>query len=336
MKFRFLLPLVLLLAFAGCTGGDNDPGAQTDSQGGDKFQVVATTGQVGDLVRRLGGEHLDISVMMGPGIDPHLYEPFPSDMIKLDGADLIVYSGLHLEGKLTDVFESIVQKRKSKKVIALTQGLLSANDERLIHPEGFNDLHDPHVWHDVAMWSDCAEYLANQLIEFDPSHAEHYQSNLAQVQKDFQELDAWCKGEIASVPEKARMMVTAHDAFAYFSKAYGLESVGLKGISTEDEVDLGQMQKVANLLVERKVPCVFIESAVPRRIVEALVEECQSQGHSVRIGGELYADAMGPIGSGADDYLGMIRANVETIVSGLVGEANSEVSVVKEGGENDD
>lgn len=336
MKYQVLLPLVILLAFAGCTGSDNDPGQQSDSQNGDKLQVVATTGQVGDLVRRLGGEHLEISVMMGPGIDPHLYEPFPSDMIKLDEADLIVYSGLHLEGKLTDVLEGLVQKRNGKRVIALTQGLLDSNDERLIHPEEFNDLHDPHVWHDVAIWSDCAEYLANQLIEFDPGHTEHYQSNLTKVQKDFQELDTWCKGELASVPEDLRMMVTAHDAFAYFSKAYGLESVGLKGISTEDEVDLGQMQKVANMLVERKVPCVFIESAVPRRIVEALVEECQSQGHSVRIGGELYADAMGPVGSGADDYLGMMRSNVETIVSGLVGDSNSEASDIKEAGENDD
>ena len=147
---------------------------------------------MGDLVRRIGGEHLEVSVMMGPGIDPHLYEPYPSDILKLDEADLIVYSGLHLEGKLTDVLDGLA-KKKGKGVIAVTQGLLDSKDERLIHPDGFAQLHDPHVWHDAAIWSDCVEYFANQLSQFDPSHSEDYESNLRGVQQDFQQLDTWCK-----------------------------------------------------------------------------------------------------------------------------------------------
>ncbi len=317
MKSYLLLTLLCLTAVMGCA----NPKADSNASQSDKIEVVVTTGQVADLVRRLGGEHFEISVMMGPGVDPHLYEPLPSDMIKIDKADVIVYSGLHLEGKLTEVLEGLAggKDSKGKSVVAVTQGLIDSHDERLLHPEEFENLHDPHVWHDVSIWSDCAEYLAKQLTEIDPSHADEYEANLVKLQNEFAGLDSWCKEQFSSVPEESRIMVTAHDAFAYFSKAYGLESFGLKGISTEDEVDLGQMQEVAKIIIERKIPCVFIESAVPRRIVEALVEECQAQGHTVTIGGELYADALGPMDSEASDYVGMIQTNVETIVMGLIG-----------------
>lgn len=314
---------LLTLSLVGCGGAGftaADKNASDDPQAG-KLRVVATTGPVGDLIRRVGGDQLSVEVLMGPGIDPHLYRAVPSDLKKLDAADIIVYNGLHLEGRLAEVLEKL-SKRKTgagKGVIAVTHSLLESKDTRLISPEDYEALHDPHVWHDVSLWSSCVAHVAGRLAEIDPPHADAYQANATAFQAELSELHNWCIEELADVPVENRMMVTAHDAFAYFSKAYGLESVGLKGISTEDEVDLGQMTDVAAMLVERKVPCVFIESAVSPRIVEALVEACETKGHTVTIGGELYADALGPVDSGADEYVGMIRANVSTIRSGLVG-----------------
>ncbi len=319
-----LLTLCLLSCAKPSSNSNSTVGAEGETP--KQLKVVATTGPVGDLVRHVGGDRLSVEVLMGPGIDPHLYRAVPSDLKKLDAADLIVYNGLHLEGRLADVLEGLSKRKKGegKGVIAVTQALLDANDARLISPDDYATIHDPHVWHDVSLWSDCVTHVANRLAEIDPPHAEDYHANAAKFQKELSELHAWSIEQLANVPEENRMLVTAHDAFAYFSKAYGLESVGLKGISTEDEVDLGQMTEVGAMLVDRQVPCVFIESAVSPRIVEALVEACQAKGHTVKIGGELYADALGPLGSGADNYAGMIRANINTIRSGLIGKSASQ------------
>ena len=312
--FLFVLLLGVGSFLSGC-------GSSSDSSSDASPLAVATTGPVGAAVRRVAGDRLRVEVMMGPGIDPHSYKAVPSDLRKLDSAAIIFYNGLHLEGRMAEVFERMGRK---KTVVSLTAGLVAKEDTRLIHPEDYEGLHDPHVWHDVELWSDCVQHLCDELCKFDPDGAETYRANTATYRTELAELHEDCRTRLAEVPEPARMMVTAHDAFAYFSRAYGLESVGLKGVSTEDEVDLGQMERVATMLTERKAPCVFIESAVSPHIVEALIEACAAKGHTVGIGGELYADAIGPVGSGADTYIGMIRANVETIAKGLMGEKSEE------------
>ena len=311
MNYRATLLLHFAVAIGGCSTNIAPP-ASDEPQA--KFQAVATTGPVGDLVRQIAGERISLEVMMGPGVDPHLYRAGPSDLRKLDAADLIFFNGLHLEGRLTEVLESM---RERKQVIAVTGGLVEEHDPRLLSPEDYEGLHDPHVWHDVSLWIDCTKYVTESLCQFDPEGETEYRANAAAYESLLTELHTECQQCLGAIPESARILVTAHDAFAYFSHAYGLESVGLKGISTEDEVDLGQMDAVAELIIERQAPCVFIETAVSPQIVEALVESCKSRGHTVRIGGELYADALGPIGSGAESYVGMIRANVNTIAEGL-------------------
>jgi manganese/zinc/iron transport system substrate-binding protein len=301
----------MICLLVGCDGSSSD---STTNNSPARWRAVATTGPVGDALRRLGGERIEVAVLMGPGIDPHLYKEKPSDLRRLEQADLIVYNGLHLEGRLADVLERLGEKKRS---IALAGALEASHDERLISPKAYSTLHDPHVWHDVALWSDCVQHLCNELCEFDPEGAEVYRKRNSAFRMELAALDKECRLRLDAVPAELRVLVTAHDAFAYFSRAYGLESVGLKGISTEDEVDLGRMTDVVALLVERKIPALFVESAVAPKIVEALIEPCAVEGHTVRIGGELYADALGPVGSGADDYLGMIRANVTTIVESL-------------------
>lgn len=315
---RLALFAGILVTLAGCAKVDRAEFATAKSG---KLQVVATTGPVGDAVRRIGGDRLAVEVMMGPGVDPHLYRAIPSDLRKLDAAKIIVHNGLHLEGRMAETFERLADK---KTVIALADGLVAAKDKRLLAPPEFEGHYDPHVWHDVAMWSECIGYLAEQLAKADPDGAAEYQANAKAYRAELAALDAQVRTATATIPENARYLVTAHDAFAYFSQAYGLKSVGLKGVSTEDEIAIGRMDEVVKLIVENKIPAVFVETAVAPRVVEALVEPCSAAGHTVRCDEklELYADALGPVGSGADSYAGMIRANVRTIVGALGG--NSE------------
>jgi len=299
----YRLAAFLLAACVGCGEADS-----TASANADRLSIVATTGPVGVAVRRIAGDRAEGRVMMGPGVDPHLYRALPSDLVALDEADIVVFNGLHLEGRLADVLERLARR---KKVIEVAGALAANEDPRLLTPPEFAGQHDPHVWHDVE-------------------GAETYAKNFEDYRAELLRLDAECRERMATVPAGRRVLVTAHDAFAYFSRAYGLESVGLKGISTEDQVDLGRMAEVVELIVERDVPCVFVESAVAPRVVGALVEPCRERGHELKVVGDedggpkLYADALGSAQSGAGTYVGMIRANVDTIVTGLTGGEASE------------
>ncbi len=286
-------------------------------QGEGPIKVVCTLGQIGDMLRHVGGEHLKVTTMMGPGVDPHLYKALTSDIEKLEAADLIVYCGLHLEGRLTDTFVSMSRR---KSIIAITHQLESSQDVRLRKPSDFEGSYDPHVWHDVALWSDCVGYLVEELVQLDPKHATTYQANGKAYRAKLAKLHQFCKTEIAKIPTNQRVLVTAHDAFGYFSLAYDLETKALKGTSTEEDVDLGQMQRIVELVVKKKIKAVFVESAVAPKIIEALIEPCLAHGHRVTIGGELYADTLGPKEKGADTYIGMIRANIKTIVEALAKE----------------
>lgn len=302
---------LLVTTIAGCTGGSTP--TDVEKQG---LTVVATSGPVGDAVVNVLGDYGTVDVLMGPGIDPHLYKEKPSDLRTLSDADVVFYNGLHFEG-IHDTLHKLGEKRP---VFALAHELEHTKDARLRFPEGIEALPDPHVWHDASIWADCVGELAEQLSKVDSEHASAYQAAAEAYQAELTRLHTWCSDQIATIPESQRMMVTAHDAFGYFSDAYGIRTVALKGVSTEDEVDLGQMQSVIDLVVERKVPAVFVESSVAPTIIEALVEPCRARGHDVKIGGELFADALGDAESGADTYLRMMRANVRTIVEALGGE----------------
>ncbi len=276
--------------------------------------VVCTTGQVAEMVARIGGDHVEVKALMGPGVDPHLFRPIASDVDKLHRADAIFYNGLHLEGRMSDLF---VKMARRKATYAVTEGLQSRHDSRLREPPEFEGMYDPHVWHDVALWSDCVRDVAENLAAFDPRHAEAYRANMEVYVSELEELHQFCLDEIAKIPADRRVLITAHDAFGYFGKVYGLEVFGLKGISTEEEKDLAHQDIIQQMIIERKIPAVFVESAVAPRTIEALVEPCRDAGHDLKVGGELYADALGEAGSEENTYTGMIRHNVRTIAEAL-------------------
>jgi manganese/zinc/iron transport system substrate-binding protein len=280
------------------------------------IKVVCTTGPVTDMLRHLGGDHLEVTGLMGPGVDPHLYRVLPDDTDRLLAADIIFYNGLHLEGRMQEVLEEI---GKRKRTVAVTHQLAATADKRLRKPPEFEGYYDPHVWHDPKLWADCVKYVIEVLVEFDPAHRADYERNGKSYLDQVAQADVYCRTELSSIPVEQRALVTAHDAFNYFCVAYGLASMPLKGVSTEDEVSLARMQEVVNFLVERKVKAVFVESAVSPKLVETLGERCRQAGHEVKIDLEhqLFADALGDSSSGADTYLGMIKANVDTIVAGL-------------------
>ncbi len=314
------------------------------------MHVVCTTGMVADLVRNVGGEHVRVSTLMGPGVDPHLYKPTPGDVRRLTAADAVFYSGLHLEGRLADLLGKL---NRWKPSIAVTQGLVEehtggrlggcsegaesfenadadggstsmdashhdaaglARRSRLIETDG---AYDPHVWMDVSLWAECALTVADALARLDPERAEEYQRNAADYRASLSELHEQCRQMLAQIPARRRVLVTAHDAFAYFGKAYDVEVRALQGISTVAEADLGNVNQIIDLLAEREIKAVFVESSVPVKNIRALIEGCAARGHRVVIGGELFSDSLGPVGSPGETYRGMIEYNVETIVRAL-------------------
>jgi manganese/zinc/iron transport system substrate-binding protein len=317
-----LRAIALVLAFVSVTVGCRNTATEAEPPAAAKatfsgeypIQVVCTTGPVTDLVLNVGGEHLAVFGLMGPGVDPHLYSAVPTDIERLLRADMIFYNGMHLEGRMADLLEKLAAR---KPAFAVTQGLVTAKDTRLRRPPEFDGYYDPHVWHDPRLWAESVKHVAGVLAEYDPQNRDDYIRNRDEYLAELDKADRYAREQLETVPAEQRVLVTAHDAFDYFCTAYGLESMPLKGVSTEDEVTIGRMDVTVALLVERKIKAVFVESAAAPQIVEALIKPCQRAGHEVRIGGELYADALGPADSGADNYLGMFKANVDTIVSAL-------------------
>jgi manganese/zinc/iron transport system substrate-binding protein len=301
----FVVP-VLALAF-GCDDRRIENRGPATFGGQYPIKVVCTTGPVTDMLLQLGGDHIQVTGLMGPGVDPHLYRALPSDRRLLLEADMVFYNGLHLEGRMTEVLEEIADR---KRVVAVTARLVESNDGRLRKPPEFEGYYDPHVWHDPRIWADCVQYVVEVLAEFDPKNRDYYERTGKAYLEQVQAADDYCRSQLASIPREQRALVTAHDAFNYFCTAYDLTSMPLKGVSTEEEIPLGRMDEVVGFLVKNKVKAVFVETA-------ALVQPCADQGHAVKIGGELYADALGSSDSGADTYLGMIKANVDTIVTAL-------------------
>lgn len=309
--------LGLLLSVLGVGCADSQPapaGAGRSSEDG-PIQVVATVGMVADLVREVGGDQVDVSQICGSGVDPHLYKPTRDDVRLLSSADVVFYSGLMLEGKMTD---TLVRMARSRPVVAVTE---SIEESLLLEPEDFGGHYDPHVWMDVSAWSQCVDVVVAELSDFAPEHAEKFQANATGFRERLAALHDYAKRAIASIPESSRVLVTSHDAFNYLGRAYGLDVQGVQGISTESEAGLQRVSDLVDMLVTQGVGAVFIESSVPRKSIDSLIEGAAARGHSVVIGGELFSDAMGAAGTYEGTYIGMIDHNVTTITRALGGDA---------------
>jgi manganese/zinc/iron transport system substrate-binding protein len=276
-----------------------------------KLQVVCTTGMIEDAARNITGDKAEVSSIMGPGVDPHLYKATQGDLSRLMGADLVFYNGLHLEGKMVDVFEKLARQ---KPVFPVSKGI---PENKLRTAPQFADSHDPHIWFDVRLWMEAVKVMSSELQLADPKNAAIYTKNTAVYLQKLDSLDRWVKKEIQSIPATSRVLVTAHDAFGYFGDAYGIEVKGLQGISTLSDFGLNDISSLVNLIAARKIKAVFVETSVPKKSIEAVVEGCKSRGHQVAIGGTLYSDAMGPKGSFEGTYIGMVTSNVKKIVEAL-------------------
>jgi len=304
------LVLVLgVLALAGCNGGTAVKQATATFSGRYPIQIVATTGMVADLVRNVGGPHVHVTQLMNAGVDPHLYKASPGDIRHLSEKDAVFYSGKHLEGKMADVLENLANTKRS---VAVTDGIKDA--DLLRNAEGAVD---PHLWFDVALWQQACGRVKDVLCEFDPPHAEDYKQAWQKYDAELTKLHQETKQRLATIEPSRRVLVTAHDAFHYFGRAYSIEVKSIQGISTESEASVKQVNDLVSFIVERQIKAVFVESSVPEKNIKALVEGCASRGHTVVIGGELFSDAMGPEGSPGGTYTGMVRQNVETIVNAL-------------------
>lgn len=301
-----MLFIVLVAVFAaGC-------GNQANVEDNGKYNVIATTTLVADLVKQIGGEYVNIESLMGPGVDPHLYKASAGDVTKMQKADMVVYNGLHLEGKMADIFDEL---KGGDKVIIPAAEIID-KDELL----GFITVpgsYDPHVWFDVEMWTQASENVFNGLVELDSENEETYAKNHEIYKEELKELDNYIEERISELAEDKRILITAHDAFQYFGKAYGFEVKGLQGISTDAEAGTSDVRDLANFIVENQVKAIFVESSVPRKSIEALQEAVKSQGFDVEIGGELYSDSTGDGGTPEETYIGTFKANIDTIIDSL-------------------
>ncbi len=279
------------------------------------YHVTCTVGMVADIVRQVAGDHAIVEGIIGEGVDPHLYQATRSDVAKLLAADIVFYSGLMLEGKMSDALIKVGRKRP---VYAVTELI---DESLLLEPPEFQGHYDPHLWMDASLWKKGAEMVAKTLGEFDPLNAATYRSNFDRYGKELDRLHEYAKRTIATTPEGHRVLVTAHDAFNYFARAYKLEVKGIQGISTESEAGIADINRLVNLLVDRRIKAVFVESSVSDKNVRALCEGAASKGHQVVIGGRLFSDAMGKQGTYEGTYIGMIDHNVTTIARALGGSA---------------
>jgi manganese/zinc/iron transport system substrate-binding protein len=281
-----------------------------------EIKIVATTSMVTDLVERVGGERVDVEGLMGPGVDPHLYKASEGDVIALAGADAVFYNGLHLEAKLAEVFERMEERIHT---YAVTDQIDRA---RLLAPPAFAGNYDPHVWFDVGLWRQALAQVRDDLSALDPAHATTYRRNAARYDRELAELDRWVRAETARVAAGKRVLVTAHDAFNYFGRAYGFDVRGLQGISTASEAGTADVRELAAFIAERRIPALFVESSVSPRAIQAVREAVRARGFDVAIGERLFSDAMGDPGMPEGTYPGMVRHNVRAIVSGLLGESD--------------
>ena len=283
--------------------------SESKAEAGKKIKVTTTTTMLKDLIEHIGGDKVEVEGLMGEGVDPHLYNASAGDLDKLSKADLIVYGGLHLEGKMGEVFDKL---SKEKDMLNVGDKL----PKEKIHMVGGNTP-DPHVWFDTNLWRIEAQAVTEKLSQIDSANADFYKENLAKYEKELDELTAYIMGKFKEIPEKSRVLVTAHDAFGYFGEQFGLEVKAIQGVSTDSETGTKNISDLANFIVERNIKAIFVESSVPKKSIEALQEAVKSRGKEVKIGGELYSDSLGDKEHGTETYVKTVKANADTIANAL-------------------
>jgi manganese/zinc/iron transport system substrate-binding protein len=303
MKKRLVL-LVLSLCLMGC----KTEGKKTS----EKLRVVTTTTMITDLLYQIGGDSIQLQGLMGTGVDPHLYKASEGDVTKLFNADVVFYNGLHLEGKLEEIFEKM--RNQNKETIAITSGI---DKDELIRSKNFASNYDPHVWFAIDNWIQSSRLVAKKLIELDPKNKAYYEVNNTVYLGKLMALKAQLNERINRLPKDKRILVTAHDAFNYFGKSFDFQVVGLQGLSTATEAGVQDVQKLANFIINHDIKAIFVESSVPKRTIEALQAAVKARGHKVAIGGTLFSDALGNPNSKEGTYIGMFEYNTTTIVNAL-------------------
>lgn len=298
-----LASFLTLLLLTGCSSSAGSNWAEG------KLRITTTTGMIADITKNVGGEHVSVISLMGPGVDPHLYKPTSGDLSRLSQAQVILYNGLGLESKMQTALDRMAE---SKPTVAVAEGIAKTLllDDEQGHP-------DPHIWFDVSLWVTAVEAVRDTLIGADPANKTAYEANAAAYLQELEALHAWAKAEMATIPQERRVLVTAHDAFGYFGRAYDIEVMALQGISTDAEYGLADVQNLVDLLTSRKVKAVFFESSIPQRSIGAVVEGTKAKGHDIVVGGELFSDAMGSADTPEGTYIGMVKHNVTTIVTAL-------------------
>ncbi|WP_370086714.1 metal ABC transporter solute-binding protein, Zn/Mn family [Ekhidna sp.] len=300
----YLISILVVAALAfGCSNAKDDEKT--------KPHIVATTGMLYDAVINIAQDKVTAEAIMGPGVDPHLYKATQGDLAKLNKADLIVYNGILLEGKMGEILGKL---GRQKPVVAAAE---SIPKEMLKSAVGYQDAYDPHVWFDVRRWKYAVKSISHALITLDSANQHFYEANTREYFQRLDSLDAYIKNRIAEIPEDHRILVTAHDAFVYFGDAYGMRVEGLQGISTVADFGLKDIADIIDLIIENNIKAIFVETSVSEKSINAVVTGCKEKGHAVRIGGYLYSDAMGEFGTEEGTYIGMFKKNVETIVEAL-------------------
>ena len=297
--------LACAVAAAACA-----PPEPTETQ--DRVHVVTTIGMIRDVVENVGGRHVVATGLMGPGVDPHLYKASEGDVRKLYRADVIFYGGLHLEARMGEVLEEMGSRART---VAVTGAIPR---DRLLAPPEFQGAYDPHVWFDVRLWALTVDTVAATLARADPAHAADYRANAQRYRAELEALDGYVRAQAERVPQDKRVLITAHDAFNYFGRAYGFQVRGLQGISTAAEAGTADVQSLARFIADRQIPAVFVESSIPTRTIDAVREAVDARGYQVGMGGSLFSDAMGNPGTPQGTYAGMVRHNIDTIVGALL------------------
>lgn len=310
---RFLVLITFLLIFMGaCSNTSQEFSAGSDGEA--KLNVVVTTTHLTDLAQDIGGEHVQVTGLMGPGVDPHGYEPTPSDIDAIHQADLVGYNGFHLEAMFIDIFEKMQQSNSN---IFTLEDALSEEDVLDYKYEGKDLEKDPHIWFDIDLWKASAQLVADEFARLDPAHEADYQANYQDYAVKLDELDNDIEDKLAELPEEKRILITAHDAFSYFGENYGFQVEGIQGINSQTEAGTGDISLTADLVIENEIKACFIESSISDRNIQALIEAVEAQGSTIEIGGELYSDALGTDEDNAGSYFDAYRTNVDTIVDSL-------------------
>lgn len=305
-QLKWIGMLLILIVLSACSGAAVE---RTTSEEG-KIKIVTTISQIGEPLSAIGGDRVEVKSLMGPSVDPHLYNATHSDIQKIEDAHLVFYNGLYLEANMIDIFHEI---GKSKPVLAVAETI--PESERLQDEDG---IVDPHIWFDIDLWKKALDAAVEEMKNYSPEDADYFENNKRRYFEKLDELKEEAK-KLMEIPKERRVLVTAHDAFGYFGRMHDLKVVGLQGLSTEAEIGVSDIQEMIELIKEYNVPAIFVETSINEKSIQAVIEGAKREGIDVSLGGELFSDAMGEAGTEEGTYLGMYRHNVDTIYNALMG-----------------